>query len=506
MRTKNSITNLIAAIVGQFFGLIISFIARFVFIKYLGAEYLGINGLFTNMLTLLSLVELGIGPAMSYGLYRPLAEGDTEKVKTLMNLYGKVYRVIGVLIILLGVMTLPFYRFFIGDQPAIGNLDIVYVLFILNTAASYFYSYKRTLIICDQKKYIATIYRYACYFLMNTLQVILLVITKNYLLFLIIQVLFTIIENITLSNKANKLYPYLKDKTVKKIEKTEKDAIRKNIYAMSLHKVGSIVVNSTDNILISKLVGIVEVGIYSNYFLITSAIETITSQFFNAIIASVGNLHATENGEKTERVFYSVFFLNYVIFSICSTCFFCIVNQFIEIWLGSGLTFDFATVISITICMYLKGMRRSVLTFRDAMGLFRHDRYKAIIEAIINIIASIVLGVRLGVLGIFLGTIVSTILTSVWVEPYVLFRRGFNKKTNKYYVKFVLYTIATIFTCIITFVCGNMMPVTGVFSLVVKGLFLLILSATLTLLPFVKTKEFSGIMLIIADMRHKRLK
>lgn len=205
MRSKSSAKNLVVALIGQAFGLIISFIARIIFVKFLSDEYLGLNGLFTNLLTMLSLVELGVGSALVYSLYKPLADGDNEKVKSLMDLYRKAYNIIGGVVLIIGILFIPFYRYLISEVPSISHLDFIYILFVLNTAISYFYSYKRSLIICDQKRYIATIYRYVFYFLLNVFQIIVLFLTHNYILYLITQVVFTWLENICISIKADRM-------------------------------------------------------------------------------------------------------------------------------------------------------------------------------------------------------------------------------------------------------------------------------------------------------------
>ncbi len=197
-RTSSSIKNLIFALVGQAAGVGINFIARMVFLKILTAEYLGLNGLFSNILSMLSLMELGVGSAMTFSLYKPLAIEDKEKVKSLMSLYRKAYIIIGILILVIGLAITPLLPYFIDEMPNINeNINLIYILFVVNTAISYFYSYKRSLISSDQRRYIATAYRYGFYFFLNIAQIIVLYITKNYLLYLLTQIIFTFMENLT---------------------------------------------------------------------------------------------------------------------------------------------------------------------------------------------------------------------------------------------------------------------------------------------------------------------
>ena len=441
MRTVSSIKNLIFAFGGQFLGIIISFIARIIFLQVLNSEYLGINGLFTNILTILSLAELGIGTAMNFSLYKPLAEQNKEKIKSLMYLYKKAYIIIGIIILVVGIAISPLLPFFINEMPDIPeNIYFIYILFVINTGISYFFSYKRALIVSDQKRYIATIYRYGFYFLLNVAQIICLLITRNYILFLVLQIIFTLLENIFVSIKANKMYPYLKEKNIDKLLKEETKEIKKNVFAMFFHKVGEIVVKSTDNIIISKFVSLSAVGLYSNYYLITNALNMIIGQVFTSIVASIGNLGATENKEKLKNIFNKVFFLNFWIFGFSAICLYILFNDFISLWLGAEYLLPESVMLVIVVSFCIEGMRKSVLDFRDALGIFWYDRYKPIFEVIINLIASIILVQKIGLAGVFVGTIISTLTTSFWVEPYVLYKYGFKMKLRDYFKQYLKYT------------------------------------------------------------------
>ena len=504
MRTKNSIKNLIFALFGQAFGLIISFLGRIVFVKILTDEYLGLNSLFTNILTMLSLVELGVGSAIVYSLYKPLAVNDKEKIKSLMFLYKKAYTLIGIIIMLLGIISLPFYRYLINEVPDIKNLDLIYFLFVLNTSVSYFYSYKRSLIISDQKRYIATIYRYGFYFILNVVQIIVLLITKNYLLFLIVQVIFTWLENVFVSIKADKMYPYLKEKKVEKLKTTELKKIKQNINAMLFHKIGGVVINSTDNILIAKFIGLVSVGLYSNYYLIINALEIIIIQFFNAIVASIGNLGATRKNSEVKETFDITLFINFVIFGVSSICLLILFNPFIKIWLGKKYVFDFSIVLVIVICFYLKGIRKTCLTYKDALGFFKEDKYKPVIESIINLVSSIILAKYLGLLGIFLGTVISTLTTSIWIEPYVLYKHYFKTSIMDYFKRVFKYVLVTIISYLVTLTLCNLVNINEMVNLIIKLIICLIIPIILYIICFRKTEEFKKIKTIFSNLRKER--
>lgn len=451
-RTRSSLINFFFAVLGQGLGLIISFIARIFFIKILGSEYLGLNGLFTNILTVLSLAELGVGTAITYSLYAPLANKDEKKCQMLMQLYRKIYIVIGLFILIVGIAITPFLSVFIKDLPNIPNINLIYILFVVNTAISYFYSYKRNLIIADQSRYIATIYRYGYYILLNIFQIIYLVITKDYIGFLILQIIFTFLENVSVSLKADKMYPFLKDKTKRKLDDGSKKEIIKNTKAMMMHKVGDVIVNSTDNILLSSFVSLTAVGLYSNYYLITNALNIVISQVYNSITASIGNLCATDSPKKQYNVFKKINFLTFWIYCFTTTCLVILVNPFIEIWIGKEYLFSMSIVLVIIINFYLSGMRKSVLAFREAAGLFYRDRYKPIFEAIVNLVISIILAIKFGTIGIFLGTLISTVTVCFWIEPLILYKYEFHIGVKKYFIDYIKKGLLMVGICLFVYI------------------------------------------------------
>lgn len=489
-RTKSSLINFFFAVLGQGLGLIVSFIARIFFIRILGSEYLGLNGLFTNILTVLSLAELGVGTAITYSLYTPLANKDDKKCQMIMQLYRKIYIAIGLFILIVGTVITPFLPIFIKNLPNIQNINLIYILFVVNTAISYFYSYKRNLIIADQNRYIATIYRYMCYILLNIAQIIYLVITKDYIGFLILQIIFTFLENVLVSLKADKMYPFLKDKTKRKLDAGTKKEIVKNTKAMMMHKVGDVIVNSTDNILLSSFVGLTAVGLYSNYYLITNALNIVINQVFNSLTASVGNLCATDSKTKQYNIFKKINFLTFWIFCFSSVCLITLFNPFIEIWVGKEYLFTMDIVIVLVINFYLTGMRKSVLTFREATGLFYKDRYKAIIEAVVNLIFSIVLALKLGTLGIFLGTLISSISVCVWIEPYILYKYGFNISVKKYFKDYIKKSLLTILlSCLVYFIC--MINLGNIYiNFIYKVLMCILIPNLLLFIIYNKSNEF----------------
>lgn len=328
--------------------------------------------------------------------------------------------------------------------------------------------------------------------ILNICQIIILIITKNYILFLVLQILFTVIENIAISKKTHKLYPFLKNNKKEKVEKKTRKEISKNMTAMTIHKIGGVVVKSTDNIILSKFVGLTQVAIYSNYYLIINAVNTVLMQVFNSITASVGNLNVTGSKKKLKEVFDKVFFVNFWIYSVSSICLYILLNHFIKLWVGENYLFSWEIITIIVINFYLTGMRNTVLTYRDALGLYWQDRYKAIFESIINIIASIVLVKIFDTFGVFLGTFISSVTTCLWIEPYILYKYGLKEKVSKYFLKFFVYTVIFIIVGLITYSVSNfLIQIQTIGGLLGKIIICILIPNILYICIFAKTREFS---------------
>lgn len=441
-RTEKSIKNISYALVGQVSALIISFILRMVFVNSLGKEYLGVDSLFISIVSMLSLAELGVGSAINYSLYKPIADNDVEKIKSLMFFYKKIYSAIGVIIFVIGIIITPLV--INSNGHSIENIGLFFIIFVLNSSLSYFYSYKKTLVVADQHRHITIVYRYFFYFVMVLIQCLFLLIYKSYLAYLVTMLIFTFLENYSMSKKADKLYPYLKDKTAEYLTKGDKREILKNTYAMSFHKIGGVVVNSTDNIVITKFLGLSVVGIYSNFLLITNSLNMIFGQIFSSVIASVGNLGVAENSERVEKTFETIFFYCFLVVSFSTVMLITLLNPFVKLWVGESFAISEVTIVFIGLNFFIVQIRRAVLTFRDALGLYWFDRYKPLIESLLNILLSIYFVKLYGLSGVLIGTIISMILTSVWIEPYVLYKHAFNKNPFGYLLKLIFYTSITV--------------------------------------------------------------
>lgn len=430
---RNSFIGAMVFIIQMFVG----FITRFFFIKYLGVELLGLNGLFTNILMILSLAELGIGPALVYSLYKPLALKDTEIALSLMAFYRKVYNIIGVVIAFLGIILLPFLHLILKNNQNIDGVYIYYILFLLNTVVSYFFTFKRSIIIADQKNYIVSLNDFFFWILFQVLSTIGLFYYRNYTFYLSFQILCTLMGNISISRKADEEYPFLKQlkSSTIPIPKELKEEIKKNTLGQFSSKIGYMVVVGTDNILISIFIGLVDVGLYNNYSLIISSLNALVNQVTGSVTATIGNFKISSDVDEGINVFKIHNFLSYTIAYFFSTFLLVLINPFITIWLGQNFQLSFLTAFIMVLNFAVGVTRKSALSFIDAYGLAWFQRHKSIIEAILNLVISLILvGVLdLGLNGILLGTLLSSLLIPCWYEPYILFKYGFNKKFADYF-------------------------------------------------------------------------
>lgn len=455
-RTENSIKNSTIALMVQGINVFLNFITRTIFIKYLGASYLGVNGLFSNILSVLSFAELGFGTAIIYMMYEPIAKDDRKKIAALLNFYRKVYIFVGTMILVLGTILIPGLPFFINNSSEIPStlppLAFVYFLYLLNSSSSYFFNYKRSIIIASQNGYMDSLNTLYFNVLRNILQCIVLFIGHSFIGYLLIQIVCTLLANVMMSKKVDKMFPYLQELKKEKLDAKSLKMIKRNVIAMSMHKLSSVIVSGTDNILISKFVGLVATGCYSNYVMLTGTIKTVYTQLFSPVTASVGNLLALKEEDKIKDFTYKILFINAVIAIFCTSCLATLANPFIQLFWGKKYLFDYGTVALIMISFYLNCMRQSMTVMIDAGGLFWYNKWKGIIEAVINLVASITLAsyLNMGIRGIVLGTIISNVLTNLWWDPYVVYKYEVKDSLVKYFFEYAKYFITLILATAVT--------------------------------------------------------
>ena len=433
-RLYNSIKNLTSGFISRIFIIILGMVVRTIFIKTLGNDYLSVNGLYSNILNMLSLAELGFGTAVVYSMYKPLSDNDQDKLASILDLYKKVYRIIGLVVLIIGLTLIPFLKFIIKDPPNINNLTFYYVLFLLNTVLSYwFFAYRSSILCADQKEYIVTNFHIVFNILKSAFQIVILLVFRNFTSYLLTQIAFGILENIAVAIYTSKHYEAFRKKKASKLPKNERRAIWKDVKALTMSKVGHIILNSTDNIIISTFVGISLVGILSNYTLITDAVTGILCTVCSAISASLGNYFVEKTKEEGYILFERVEFMNSWLYGFASVFLFVLLNPFITIWLGNEYIFDTYIVAAIVLNFFVQGYMNTLWTFRTTLGLFTQGWIRPIIVSLVNIIASIVLGIKFGIFGILFATFIARASVNLWYDPWIIHKYGFKKSVIPFF-------------------------------------------------------------------------
>ncbi|MGG2088593.1 oligosaccharide flippase family protein [Priestia aryabhattai] len=509
MRTEQSIKNIFISIFSQLIIVALGFISRKVFLDSLGVNYLGVNGLLTNVLSMMALVEGGIGLSIVYNLYKPLAEDDRKKVIALVQLYKRVYGILAIIVFLISVCLYPFLGNLIKDSKSISNISIIYFLFVLKNIVSYLNAHKWSLINADQKGYV--LMRIELLFQVTTTlaKILILITTENYIFYLLIELLIYIIQNVVNGAIVNKRYVYIKTKVKHSLDRDTKDNLVKNVKALFLHNLGGFLVFGTDNILISSFISIGTVGLYSSYTMITQQLSSLVNPLLGGIGASVGNLIATEGSEKNYSIFKVAYLMNFWVYSFCVIFLYNLLEPFINLWLGEGYLLDKLSFILILINVYLTGMRTAISTFKNKAGLFVQDKYAPLLEGLINLIFSLILVKYLGLAGIFLGTAISTISTVLWIQPVIVYKNVFKKSVWSYFKNYSFYALLTIGTCFITTIaCNNFVEGGNFISLLLKGIICLVIPNSIYVILFFKTAEFQYLTNILKSnlfkLRRKR--
>lgn len=450
-RTEYSLINLITGFAGYFVNTLSGYICRVVFVRCLTAEYLGISGLFSNILGMLSLAELGIGSAMIYALYKPAAENDQPRIASLMKFYGFAYRIVAGFVALAGVALMPILPVIIKNPPSIHeNLYVIYILFLLNTVVGYLFSYRGSLFLAMQRNYVVVGGSYVVTILQSIIQIVFLLATHRYMAYLIIQIFFGISYNVWVSWKARRDYPYIAEKGIEPLAKDERLNLLKDVKALAVYKLTGVLVHSTDNIVISFFNGLISVGLVSNYTLLTSTLSKLVSQIFDAMTGSIGNLIATESKERQYSFFRSLSLLNFWIYGWGTIGIVFVSEDLVRLFFGAGYVMDMKIPIILAVNFYIVGMQTAIYSYKTAMGIFRHGQYVLCFTAGLNLVLDFIFGYYWGIFGIFLATAIARVLTNAWYEPYIVFHYGFRINPLQYlriYIKYIVVLLAAALLC-----------------------------------------------------------
>lgn len=493
-RVSKSLKNTMFGLVGIICSLVVSFATKSIFVRLLGAEYNGVNGLFTNILQVLNLAELGFATSISYALYKPLKAGDERTTAALMSYFAKIYRIIAIVVTVAGCCCIPFLQYLIAEDISelsftINQLRGYFAMFLANTVCSYLLAYKRTIITADQNNYLVTNVDNTFNILLNIVQIILLLIYKNFYAYLATMIAKTVINNLVLHVIASKRYPYLHTYRKEKLSKIEKSAIFKNVQAAFLHRIGGVIIFSTTSIVISAFVSLVDAGKYSNYILIVNSVNMFINIIFNSVTASIGNLCVDESEERQYDIFKKIRYLAFFAAVFSYVCYIILFNPFIEIWVGGDMVMSMWVVFAISLNAMVGYLRKAVNAFKDAKGMFRNDWYKPLLEAGVGIGLAIGLSYVWGTFGVIIGYTLATIFIAVPVENFVLFRQGLHKPFLNQLLILVGVTAFAFAVGAAGYFIGTFIP-SGIGWFVLRFIFAVVFAAGAFILVTIKTPEF----------------
>lgn len=428
-----------------------SFIGRTVFVKMLGAEYLGINGLYTNVLSILSLADLGIGSSIVFSLYKPLRENDQGKIYALMKLYKIVYRWIGVIVTILGILLMLFLPYLMNGGTDIVNIYVVYIIYLLQSSMSYlFWAYHTSLIQADQKSYVVSLIYSLTTILTTICQVIILLLTANFILYLLTALAINVVKNIMIGMTSYKMYPYLKEKKEDKLSREEVRTVFKNSGALMIYRINSAIMNSCDNLVLSTFIGLRIVGLYSNYVMFNKCFASFIDKIFSSMKASIGDLHAEGRRDKEYQIFLSCNYMGAVIYGTAAVGVAVIANDVLRVWLGEEYVISDLLPVLIGVSMYLAGIQHVNSIFRDAAGLFQQAKFRPLFATIINVTLSILLVKDYGIHGVLAATICSQCATYLWFDPLILCKYAFEISPKQYFSRNAQYFCVLVVVGVIT--------------------------------------------------------
>lgn len=498
-RSLNAKRNILCGCINKMVFIVFPFISRTAILKILGEEYLGLNGLFTSILQVLSLSELGFSMAMVYSMYKPIAEGNDDIVCALLNLYRKIYRIIGCIIFGVGLALIPFLENLIkGSYPKDINLVVLYLIYLTNTVISYWIAaYRASLFVANQRMDIDTNIHTVCSILMYTLQIGCLIFFKNYYTFIIWMPIFTTVKNIFEAILSRKYFPQYTCKG--SLPKEMIQNIKKEIYALMGHKIGAVVLSASDNIVISAFIGLASVAIYNNYFMLITAVGSILNIIYTSITAGVGNSIVKETVDKNYKDFSMLTFINMWIIGWFAICFACLFQPFMIIWIGEKYLFPYETVLLFVLYFIVLYARKIVSTYKDACGMWMADVLKPYAEAGVNLVVNIILVQFMGINGVIISSIMAMGLISLPWEAYVLFKNYFKKNEKKYYKKIIGMVITMAFAGIMTYILCGMLPMYGIVPFIIKLVICVLAPNLLFIVLFSKNQDFMDAMIFISS-------
>lgn len=490
-RTKIVYINSSVTLISQIFQVILGFVIRKLFIDYLGVEYLGYNSVFANILQMLNLADMGIGVAITSYLYKPLAENNLDRISAIMKIYKNIYSILGLIVFGVGLIISINLNILIPDATcSIGYLRLLFYINLIGTVSTYFLAYKRTLLIADQKSYIANIVDTSVYFVISILQLISLIIFPNYIIYLSLNIAKNIISNILISLNVNKNYSFINNNADLNLINEYRPQIIQYVKDVFVSRIGAVIYYSTDNIILSVIKGSLLTGYLSNYTLITGQLNTVVNQVLSSVQATFGNfISVTNSNEEKMKMTNNYFCVNFCIGNFCMLCFSLLAQPFIKLFFGEAMLLDLSTAIWLGVNLLLTFLIQLPSQVFVIYKLFRYDRPIIIVSATLNIIISIILVNIFGINGVLIGTFLTSLIY-LFSRFYIIAKYVYNVRYFDYVKRIFYYGLISIFTFLILYFATMNLNGTGVIWFAIKAVIVGLLAVFCTALFLAFTKEF----------------
>ena len=463
-RFRSSTRNALTAVITQIVMGVASFVERMVFNQCFISDYLGFYSLFKNIISVLSVAELGLSVAISFALYAPFAEDNFEEVNAILAFYRKVYRTVGSIIFIGGIIFSFFLYFLVKTEVPMTSVTVYFYIFLLSTVFEYFFFYKSILFSANQRDYVPTLVTNTCWAIMYCIQIAVSIFTHSFMIYSLCIFIFTFVRCITVNILAKKCYKFIKNKP-SKLSKESRKKILQNVKGLIATRIGNVISDSTNGILISAMVGSSILGLYSNYQMITKGLLGFTNILPSAITASLGNVGATESYDNVAESYRYIESAYYLLYAIISIVLVNIINPIVSIFFGASRCMPFSSALLICILFYISNIKNLFYTYKSSLGLYWYDRYRPLITGISDFILSIILGKIIGFDGIILGTIIAYTVIDLWVEPLIIFHRGFHASSRKMIATLILRLVFVILLMLVTSYISSLLPGKGLLNL-----------------------------------------
>lgn len=489
-RAQKSILNIASTSIGSVMSILVSVLNRIIFLKILDETYLGVSGLFSNILLLFSLVELGIGAALTQMFYKPFANKDYEQLSIVTHTTKVLLNSIGIIILLLTAIFTPCLHWVVSDMNAVPNMRLIFMLYGISSSVTYFWGYYRTIITANQEAYRLVKIDYIWKWVSLVGKAIALYITRNFVVYLAVEILLNIISNYIVRCYVRRKYTFIDYNCKKFMTKSEAEKMGKNVVALSMSRIAVIITNGTDNIIISKFLNLATVGLASNYVMMTQAASSLAESVFGPILSSVGNFCIKENDDRKLQMFQNLNFAAFWVYGLCSIGIYTLSDRAIQLLFGERFILGRAAVLFMCLDIFCIGICRVSQLYRTAEGLFWYGKFRPLIQSAINLVASLILVSATGELwAVYAGTVFSRLCVNVWYDPLIALKHSMHQKPWKFYLRECSYFLVYIVALVGTPKLVELISIGGIPGFILAGVLAFFAINIMFLLPYIKTNE-----------------